>query len=166
MKLKTIKVDDIIPYEDNPRFNDAAVPAVMESIRQCGYVAPIIVDEKNVVLAGHTRLKAAIRLGYDEIECIVMSGLKSEQKRKFRILDNKIHELADWDVDLLKGELENLDIGDVNWFEDIINPNLKALTEDKSDFELEEDDDGKVVCPKCGAVIAGSDGSYVDEEDM
>lgn len=106
MKLKTIKLSDIKPYVNNPRKNDAAVDAVMESIKQCEYVAPIILDENNVILAGHTRYKALKELGYDEAECVIKEGLTEEQKKKYRLLDNKTNELAE--------ELEGLDFGDLD----------------------------------------------------
>lgn len=74
MELTTMKLSDLIPYENNPRDNDKAVEAVAESIRQCGYVAPIVVDENNVILAGHTRLKALLSLGREQTEVIVRGG--------------------------------------------------------------------------------------------
>lgn len=114
MKLKTIKLSDIKPYVNNPRKNDAAVDAVMESIKQCEYVAPIILDENNVILAGHTRYKALKELGYDDAECVIKEGLTEEQKKKYRLLDNKTNELADWDMDLLAEELDGLDFGDLD----------------------------------------------------
>lgn len=94
MQTKTLYLREVIPYENNPRKNDMAVDAVAESIRQCGYIAPVIVDENNVVLAGHTRLKALQKLGYDKISVIQAKGLTDEQKRKYRLLDNKTAELA------------------------------------------------------------------------
>ena len=113
MELKTLKIKDIHPYEKNARKNDQAVDAVVKSIEQCDYVAPIVVDEKNVILAGHTRYKAMKKLGRTECECIVKGGLTEEQKKKYRLLDNKTNELADWDLDLLADELEGLDFGDL-----------------------------------------------------
>lgn len=109
MRLKTMALEKIRPYERNPRINDQAVDAVAESIRQCGYVAPIIVDENNVILAGHTRWKALRQLGEKTARVCVAEGLDEEQKRKYRILDNKTGELADWDRDLLNIELDGLD---------------------------------------------------------
>lgn len=109
MDLITMKLSRIKPYENNPRRNDDAVDAVVESIRQCGYIAPIILDEDNVILAGHTRYKALMRMGREEAECIVKTGLTEEQKRKYRLLDNKTNELAGWDFDLLDIELEGMD---------------------------------------------------------
>lgn len=148
MELKTLKIKDIHPYEKNARKNDQAVDAVVKSIEQCSYVAPIVVDEKNVILAGHTRYKAMKKLGRTECECIVKGGLTEEQKRKYRLLDNKTNELADWDFDLLADELEGLDFGDLelDWEIDI------------PDFEEQEDysestkskTETTVLCPKCG----------------
>ncbi len=107
--LVTRPIADIKPYPDNPRRNDGAVADVAESIRQCGYCAPIIVDEENVILAGHTRLKALKKLGWEEIPVLVLTGLDEAQKRKYRLLDNKTGEIAEWEKDLLKDELEGLD---------------------------------------------------------
>lgn len=109
MELTVTKLKDIKPYDRNPRRNDNAVDAVAESIKQCSYIAPIIVDEDGVILAGHTRYKALKKLGYTECEIIVKAGLTDEQKRKYRILDNKTNELAEWDIDFLNMELDGLD---------------------------------------------------------
>lgn len=109
MELVKLKLTDIQPYDRNARKNDQAVAAVAESIRQCEYIAPIIVDENHVILAGHTRWKALKKLGRTEAECVVKSGLTNEQKRKYRLLDNKTAELADWDFDMLADEMDGLD---------------------------------------------------------
>ena len=117
MELQTLKIKDIHPYERNARKNDQAVDAVAKSIEQCSYVAPIVVDENHVILAGHTRWKALKKLGRTECECIVKDGLTDEQKKKYRLLDNKTNELADWDFDLLADELDGLDLTafDFDW---------------------------------------------------
>lgn len=117
MEIVTRNLKDIHPYERNPRKNDGAVDAVAESIKQCGYIAPIIIDEDGVILAGHTRYKALQKLGRTECEVVVKEGLSEEQKRKYRLLDNKTNELADWDYDLLTEELGGLDFGnlDLSW---------------------------------------------------
>lgn len=117
MELQTLKIKDIHPYERNARKNDQAVDAVAKSIEQCSYVAPIVVDENHVILAGHTRWKALKKLGRTECECIVKDGLTDEQKKKYRLLDNKTNELADWDFDLLADELDGLDLSafDFEW---------------------------------------------------
>lgn len=123
---------DIHPYEKNPRKNDAAVDAVVKSIRQCGYIAPIIVDEDGVILAGHTRYKALKKLGKTEVECIVREGLTEEQKKKYRLLDNKTNELADWDMEMLAGELADLDFGDLDldWGIDLEEEQHEVIEDD------------------------------------
>lgn len=117
MDLIEIAIEDIHPYERNPRKNDEAVKAVIESIRECEYISPIIVDENYVVLAGHTRLKALKKLRYKSVPCVVKEGLSEEQKRKYRILDNKTNELSAWDFALLPEELDGLDFSgfDFDW---------------------------------------------------
>lgn len=111
MELKTVPIDHLKPYKNNPRANDDAVEAVKESIKQCTYISPIVVDEQMVILAGHTRFKALRALGYTEVPVIIASGLTDEQKRKFRVLDNRTGEIAEWDMDRLKLELDGLDFG-------------------------------------------------------
>lgn len=143
-ELKTVPVSAIRPYAGNPRINDDAVDAIAESIRQCGYRAKIIVDENMEVLAGHTRLKAIKRLGWSTCEVQVESGLTEEQKRKYRLLDNKTGELAQWDFDKLREELEGLDMSNFDFDFGIEAP----------DFD-EPGDAGEAktktcCCPKCG----------------
>ena len=108
-EIVKLKLTEITPYERNPRKNDAAVDDVAESIRQCGYKAKIIVDENNVIIAGHTRWKALQQLGYTEVEVQRETDMTEEQKRKYRLLDNKVGEKATWDFELLDWELEDLD---------------------------------------------------------
>lgn len=134
MKLITKKIAEITPYENNPRRNDTAVAAVEESIKQCGYIAPIIVDEDGVILAGHTRYKALQKLGRSECEVIVKEGLSEEQKRKYRILDNKTAELASWDFDLLAEELGGLDFGNLELDWGIDMEEAQEVAED--DYEV------------------------------
>ena len=136
MKMETTKLSEIKPYPNNPRKNDQAVEAVAESIRQCGYVAPIIVDEDGVILAGHTRYKALKKLGRVEAEVVVKTGLTDEQKRKYRLLDNKTNELADWDYELLSNELEGLDFGSLHLDWGIQNE--PTVVEDNYEPELPE----------------------------
>ena len=104
-----LKLKDIIPYENNPRINDQAAKDVGASIDQCGYIANIIVDENNVILAGHTRYKALKKRKIKEIEVERVTGLTEEQKTKYRILDNKTGESALWDLEKLECELAGID---------------------------------------------------------
>lgn len=134
MKLYELNITDIKPYKNNPRNNSEAVKAVYESIKQCGYVAPIIVDENNVILAGHTRYEALKRLKYKTCRVLIAQGMNEEQKRKYRLLDNKTGELADWDMDKLETELQGLDFGEFNvdWgFAKFDDDELEALMADE-----------------------------------
>ena len=105
----TLPIGEIKPYENNPRINDDAVADVVESIKQCGELDPIEVDENNIILSGHTRLKAYNQLGYDKVSALRVTGLTEPQKRKYRLLTNKTGEVAAWDFDKLSLELEGLD---------------------------------------------------------
>lgn len=108
-ELITVKLDELHPYENNPRINDNAVSHVKASIEQCENLDPIEIDENGVILSGHTRLLALQELGYTETEVVRISGLDEDQKRKYRILANKTNEIADWDFDKLAEELDGLD---------------------------------------------------------
>lgn len=116
-RLETVELSWLRPDEKNPRRNDEAAKAVAESIRQCGYIAPIICDEAGAILAGHTRYKALLLLGRKSAQALIRPGLSEEQKRKYRLLDNKTGELADWDLELLGQALDGLDFGtlDLDW---------------------------------------------------
>lgn len=132
MEIVKLKLSQIKPYEKNPRKNDGAVDAVAESIRQCGYCAPIVVDEDYVILAGHTRYKALKKLGWAAAEVVVRAGLTDEQKRKYRLLDNKTNEFAGWDFELLESELEGLDFEGFDFGFDIplIDEPVEAVDDD------------------------------------
>lgn len=101
-------MDEIHPYEKNPRKNDGAVQYVAESIKQFGFKVPIIIDSSGVIIAGHTRYKAAKKLKMDSVPCIVADDLSDEQIKAFRLADNKVAEKAEWDFDLLASEMEDL----------------------------------------------------------
>lgn len=111
----TLKLDELVPYENNPRINDGAVHDVVQSIKDCNNLDPIEIDENNVILSGHTRLMALQQLGYEETECIRYTGLTEEQKKKYRILANKTNELAEWNNAVLELELEDLDFSEYDF---------------------------------------------------
>ena len=108
MDILNLRLDEIKPYEKNPRNNDNAVDAVAASIREFGFKVPIIIDKDNVIVAGHTRYKAATKLGLKEVPCIKADDLNEEQIKAFRLADNKVSEQATWDFDLLNEELFGL----------------------------------------------------------
>lgn len=110
MEIIEKRVDDLFPYGRNPRHNDVAVEAVANSIKEFGFKVPIVVDSHNVIIAGHTRLKAAKQLELETVPCIIADDLTEEQVKAFRLADNKVGEIAMWDLDLLTMELESIDI--------------------------------------------------------
>lgn len=102
------KIGELKPYENNPRHNDMAVDAVAASIQQFGFKNPVIIDKDGVIVAGHTRYKAAKKLGITDIPCISADDLSDEQIKAFRLADNKTAELAEWDEDLLGKEMQDV----------------------------------------------------------
>ena len=102
------KIDEIRPYENNPRDNDDAVDAVSKSIETFGFKIPLVIDMKGIIVCGHTRYRAADKLGLKEVPCIVADDLTEEQVKAFRLADNKVGELAKWDNGLLAVELDEL----------------------------------------------------------
>ena len=156
MRLETLKLADLVPYANNPRKNDAAVNAVAESIRQCTYITPIIVDENNVIIAGHTRYKALKALGAEEVQCLICDGLSEEQKKKYRYLDNKTGEKATWDLMKLEVELEGVDLEGFDFFGMAADLTPSSGTErtingsTEFDTEVFGDEEFKYQCPACG----------------
>jgi len=108
MKIELRHIDAIRPYENNPRQNDKAVDAVAASLREFGFRQPIVVDSDDVIICGHTRWKAAKKLGLEKVPVHVATDLSAEQVRAYRIGDNKTAELADWDFEILPIELAAL----------------------------------------------------------
>ena len=110
------KVDDLIPYENNPRNNKEAVEVVSNSIREFNFQNPIIIDKNMVIVAGHTRLLAAEKLGLESVPCIVADDLTPDQIKAFRLADNKTGEFASWDFEKLEFELDELSDFDMEQF--------------------------------------------------
>ena len=115
MEIVNRSIGSIMPYEKNPRKNDDAVKYVAESIKQFGFKVPIVIDQDGIIVAGHTRYKAAKKLKLQEVPCIVADDLTEEQVKAFRLADNKVAEKSEWDFDLLGDELDdilNIDMND------------------------------------------------------
>lgn len=150
----TLETNDIKEYENNPRINDNAVDDVVESIKQCGYINPIIIDENNIILAGHTRFKALKKLNKNKISVLKIIGLSEEQKKKYRILDNKTAEKAEWDFDKLELEMQDVDFGDYDFgFEEVNNFDENALNNLFVDAPEKQKEKKFITCPHCGKEI-------------
>lgn len=109
MEIIEKKINELIPYDKNPRKNDKAVEYVANSIKEFGFKVPIVIDKNNVVVTGHTRLKACKKLGIKKVPCVIADDLTDEQIKAFRIADNKVGEVAEWDYKLLDAELDTID---------------------------------------------------------
>ena len=146
MKVIDIDINLLKEYKNNPRNNDGAVDAVAESIKQFGFKVPIVIDRDNVIVAGHTRLKAARNIGLEKVPCIVADDLTPEQIKAYRLVDNKTAELAEWDFSALEIELAELESDfdmsafgfDISDFEDI-----HEITEDEAP---EVDEENEPIC--------------------
>lgn len=109
MNIVEKRLNELKPYENNPRINDVAVKFVKNSIEEFGFKVPIVIDKNGVIVAGHTRYKASQELGLETVPCVVADDLTDEQVKAFRIADNKTAEKASWDLDALKTEMEELE---------------------------------------------------------
>lgn len=146
MNIINIKLSDLKPYERNPRNNKEAVDYVANSIREFGFKNPIIVDKNNVIVAGHTRYLACKKLGIKEVPCVIADDLTDEQIKAFRLADNKVAEIATWDLDLLDEELNdllNFDMSDFGFDVGLEEP--EEAQEDEFDIdELPEEPKAKL----------------------
>ena len=148
-QLITMKLSEIVPYENNPRKIKKAVKTVKESIRQTGYNNPIVVDENKVILCGHTRQQSLIELGETEAQVLQVFGLSETEKRKYRLLDNKVGEYASWDYVALTEELSALDFQglDLDWGLDWAEGDEGG---EGSGGEKKKKEKPEYVCPECG----------------
>ena len=136
MNIISLPLSDIHPYEKNPRKNDNAVDAVAASIRQFGFLVPLVIDREHIIVTGHTRYKAAQRLGMKTVPCVVADELTEDQIKAFRLADNKVGEMAQWDVDLLPLELADIAM-DMSAF------GFEAVSDEDFGEEFTLDDGGK-----------------------
>lgn len=137
-QIQEVPIGDVKPYPKNPRNNDDGVDAVTNSIKEFGWQQPIVVDKDNVIIVGHTRYKAAKKLGMDKVPVVVADNLTDEQVKAYRLADNKTGELTDWDDDLLNDELDDIldiDMSDFG-FDDV----LPDIDTPSGENEVEEDD--------------------------
>ena len=169
LRLEYVSVSELVPYDKNPRKNDAAAEKVAELIKEYGFKKPILVDiknNKNEIIAGHTRLKAALLLGIEKVPVIFADDLSPEQVKAFRIADNKSGEWAEWDIEMLNSELTDIrDSGfdiELTGFSDMVLDGLDTGSEpssfDVDTFLIDEDKPLKkpklITCPRCGEQFA------------
>lgn len=158
MKIEMWKITDIKPYDRNPRKNDNAVEAVANSIKEFGWKQPIVIDSDGVIIAGHTRYKAARKLHITEIPVIVADDLTEEQVRAYRLADNKSGEQAEWDGALLQIELDNIFDFDMSQFgfdaEILSGAENKIEALDLDESRSTHDESQQIMhCPKCGFIF-------------
>ena len=149
VKAVMMNIEDIHPYENNPRRNAKAVDAVASSIREFGFKNPIIVDKDMVIISGHTRRLAAIQLGLKEVPVIVGDDLTDEQVKAFRLADNRVAEIAVWDDALLKQEMAkaaDLELEDYGFDPEVVE---KVVQEDVGVRTHR--------CPRCGCEWTAKD---------
>ena len=147
MNIVMMKISDIKEYDNNPRKNDNAVEAVASSIRSFGFKVPIIIDSNNVIIAGHTRLKASKKLGYQEVPCLIADDLTDEQVKAYRLADNKVAEASEWDIDLLEREIADILNIDMQDFGFILEQDDEIMREDISDKVIEKYEIIIIKCP-------------------
>ena len=144
---------DLTPYEKNPRKNDRAVDYVLRSISEFGFKVPMVITKDGVIVCGHTRYKAAKKLGLEKVPCVIADDLTDEQIKAFRLADNKVSEFAEWIPELLDDEMAgifDIDMSDFGF-------NIDEQSEDEpmeapDGFkEYGEDMQTKHTCPRCGS---------------
>ena len=152
MEIIYKKVSDLIPYEKNPRKNDEAVEYVANSIKEFGFKVPIVIDKNGTIVTGHTRLKASKQLGIKEVPCIVADDLNEEQINAFRLVDNKVSEIADWDFAKLDEELLNISNINMEDFDFVVEfDDFNNISDEDFDDVINEEKRNKcIICENCG----------------
>lgn len=147
MKITDKRLDEIKPYENNPRLNKEAVKFVKNSIRKFGFKVPIVIDKDNVIVAGHTRYLASKELNLETVPCVVADDLTEKQIKAFRLADNKTAEKSEWDFDLLDVELDDLKFDfDMLEFGFLFEEEPETETEDIVEDDFIPDDDEEEEC--------------------
>lgn len=153
MQIVYKHLNEIKPYENNPRINDGAVEAVMKSISEFGFKIPIIIDNNNIIIAGHTRYKAAKGLNIQSVPCITADDMTPEQVKAFRIIDNKTTEFSDWDFEKLKQEFSEIDFDFSQFgFENLTEAVREELDNTSQELSVDDysDEQFECECPRCG----------------
>ena len=150
MKIIEMEIGKIKPYEKNPRKNDASVPKVMQSIKEFGFKVPLVIDKDNVIVTGHTRYKAAIKLGMTHVPVLIADDLTPEQIKAYRLADNKVSEFSVWDYELLAGELgelaDSFDMGELGFSMDLEEMQHGWDEEEEAPEPKEKPERGYAIC--------------------
>lgn len=140
MEIVNKKIEELIPYENNPRNNDNAIEYVKNSIKKFGFKVPLVIDKNNVIVTGHTRYKASKELGLKEVPCIIADDLTDKQIQAFRIADNKTNDMAEWNDDLLaielKDVLDDIDMTDFGFGDFELSMLMDDMEPEKYDDDL------------------------------
>lgn len=154
MNIVEKSINSIKVYDNNPRNNDKAVDSVAKSIEDFGFKVPIVIDNDNIIVTGHTRYKASIKLGFEKVPCIIADDLTEEQIKAFRIADNKTSEISSWDMELLNKELKELNDLEINMIDFGFKENELTFDEIiEDDFELDEETiKNKIPATKLGQI--------------
>jgi ParB-like chromosome segregation protein Spo0J len=160
MKIIERNIDDLKPYRNNPRRNEAAVEPVSQSIKAFGFKVPLVIDRNDVVVTGHTRLLAAKKLGLEKVPCIVADDLTESQINAFRLADNKVSELSTWDWKSLRREIEDLKASSINLeyfgfdLGSLMDDDVSSYFEDAGEHSASREKKAKTVrCPYCGEPV-------------
>ena len=146
MEVRNISIKDLIPYERNTKKHDKTqINNVAESIKQYGFVQPIVIDKNNVVVIGHCRLLAAKQLKMKEVPCVCVEDLTEEQVKALRIVDNKSNE-SEWDLDILPDELAELDLSDFDFDFGVSLDEDDTETKEREEIALNESISVVVEC--------------------
>ncbi len=152
MEIIQERLEDIFPYENNPRVNDGAVDAVANSIRDFGFLQPIVVDRNGIIIVGHTRYRAAAKLGLKEVPVVVAANLSDKKAQAYRLADNKTGEISSWAFDRLMTELDALDQSGIDLTPYGFAEALGKKDDDGPNTEPKEVTGGSkyITCPRCG----------------
>lgn len=163
-EVQMFKIEDIKPYRRNPRKNDKTVEFLCNIIKDIGFNVPLVIDKKQVIIKGHSRYCAAVKLGMEELPCIVSkNGVKKNNKD--RLTDNRASELSEWDIDKLKYEIDtfDFDIDDIlkevdNTYRNIVQTEKVVKKKSKKPSKKKKEQYIEITCKKCGEVI------YIDTD--
>lgn len=144
--IKDYPIDKVIPYKRNPRINNRTVDELIKTIKRVGNIDPIEINEKNVILCGHTRYKAFKKMGLTKIDVIKVYGLNEQQEKEYRIMNNKIGEYSRWDFEILKTDFTKEELQIMGF----VNVDDIKIPEMNKEIDIDDIQEVTVKCPKCG----------------